>query len=146
MQFLKGALIGVVVLCGLAGCKTIPAQPSIEHSAISPSDLKPGDTAIITVELQDKFNIVERIEGKVKQDPSLTFRLRDDGVAPDAKAADGIWTLQVDVPFNAPPGDFDLSLTALNSSGDPILIHDENGEVVRLSTHFGLVIRYPESP
>lgn len=134
------------VISTTTGCNTVTRQPAIESAAITPSELGPGDSAIISVEIQDRFNIVERVEGVVAEDSSITFKLRDDGVSPDAKAQDDIWTLQVDVPFNAPPGDFEFSLTAYNSEGQAVLIRNAEGEVNPLTAKFGLVIVYPQKP
>ena len=91
------------LLAALAGCATSSRQPSMKEARIQPEHLEPGDTAIITVEVADRFNIVQRVEGLVKEDRTITFKLRDDGITPDKKAGDNIWTIQVDVPFNAPP-------------------------------------------
>lgn len=136
--------VSVLAVIALVGCSTVPKQPAIHSVAIAPEVLMPGETAIITAHVQDRFGIVHRIEGVVQEDPSITFKLKDDGVDPDKKEGDGIWTLQVDVPFNAPPGSFELDLTAYNSDGAPILIRDENGEVAPMATSFALEIRYPE--
>ncbi len=144
---MKRLAVCVAVVCVLAvlyGCNTFPNRPQVESAGIIPPELKPGDTAIIQATIQDRFEVVHRVEGVVKEDPTITFKLKDDGVAPDKEAGDGTWTLQVDVPFNAPPGDFELTLMAYNSDGDPVLIPDEDGEAIPLSATFGLVIRFPE--
>ncbi len=135
-------------VCGLAGalagCSTLPKQPEIKTAGITPPHLQPGDAAIIAVEIQDRFNIVHKVEGIVKEDTAIVFRLKDDGVAPDAKADDNIWTLQVDVPFNAPAGDFGLTLTAYDDKGQPILIDDANGDATPLAASFTLAIEWPK--
>ena len=128
----------------ISGCATAGRQPSMKGARIAPADLKPGDTAVITVEVQDRFGIVSRVEGVVKEDRTITFRLLDDGVAPDEKAEDGVWTIQVDVPFNAPPGEFEFEVVGYSDSGEVIVVRDEVGETAPLSISFGLVINYPE--
>lgn len=142
MRYAPFLMCGLV--CMLAGCSTLPKQPEIVSAGINPPQLQPGDAAIIAVEIQDRFNIVHKVEGVVKEDTAIIFRLKDDGVAPDAKADDNIWTLQVDVPFNAPAGDFGLTLTAYDDKGEPILIHDANGDAVPLSAAFGIAIQWPK--
>lgn len=132
------------LLAALAGCATSSRQPSMKEARIQPEHLEPGDTAIITVEVADRFNIVQRVEGLVKEDRTITFKLRDDGITPDKKAGDNIWTIQVDVPFNAPPGDFEFEVMAYNSEGEVIVVHDENDEAAPLSISFKLIIEYPE--
>lgn len=134
----------ISLLAALAGCATSSRQPSMKEARIQPEHLEPGDTAIITVEVADRFDIVQRVEGLVKEDRTITFKLRDDGITPDKKAGDNIWTIQVDVPFNAPPGDFEFEVMAYNSKGEAIVVHDENDEAAPLSISFKLVIEYPE--
>ena len=79
----------------------------------------------------------------IREDRTITFRLRDDGVDPDQEAGDDIWTIQVDVPFNAPPGDFEFEVTGYDSDGEVVVVSDENGEAAPLSISFSLVIQYP---
>lgn len=135
------ASMTLVVLA--TGCMSVPKRPAIFSAAIVPSDLKPGDSAIMTVEVRDKFGLIQRVEGIVKEDPTVVFELHDDGITPDDRAGDGIWSLQVDVPFNAPPGDFEVTVNAYNANGEPILITNEEGEVSPLMASFGLIIRFP---
>lgn len=136
-------LLTALLFAGV-GCATLPKAPEIVGGGIAPSTLAPGDTAIITVELQDRFEIVRRVEGVVKEDPSIVFELKDDGIPPDAAADDNTWTLQVDVPFNAPPGSFELDLHALNSDGEQVIIRDEAGEAAPLGVTYNLEIRYAD--
>ena len=139
VKYLLIALLFVAI-----GCATLPKAPEIVGGGIVPNALQPGDTAIITVEMQDKFEIVRRVEGVVTEDPTIVFDLKDDGIPPDAAADDNIWTLQVDVPFNAPPGSFELNLRALNSDGEPVIIRDEAGEAAPLGVTYKLDIRYAD--
>jgi len=120
-------------------------QPQIENAYILPDQLEPGDTAIVTVEVTDKFNVIDRIEGVVKEDRTITFNFQDAGVPPDETASDDIWTIQVDVPFNAPPGEFEFLVTAYDAEGNVIAVDDEQGEATALQTSFNLKITYPES-
>ena len=135
---------GALVAAALTGCTTAARQPSMKAGRILPEDLKPGDTATITVEVEDKYGVVSRVEGIVKEDRMITFELRDDGVPPDEESGDGVWTIQVDVPFNAPPGEFEFEIVGYSRTGEVIVVHDELNEAVPLSTSFGLVIQYPE--
>ncbi len=136
-------LTGVAALLG-AGCATINGQPEMKSAYIMPQDLQPGDSAVITVEIVDKFDIVERVEGVVKEDRTITFKFRDNGVPPDDTAGDGVWTIQVDVPFNAPPGEFEFEVVAYDADGEVIVVDDEAGEATPLATSFNLEIHYPE--
>jgi hypothetical protein len=116
----------------------------MHEATISQPELKPGDTAIVTVKVDDRFGIVDRVEGVVAEDGTILFRLRDDGVDPDAQAGDGIWTIKVEVPFNAPPGEFHFTLYAYDNENNRILILDDMGETAPLSSSFDLRIVVPE--
>ncbi len=127
-----------------AGCNTLAKQPEIKAALIAPEALGPGESAIITLEVVDKHAVIDRIVGVVKEDPRISFRLQDDGAAPDKKAADGVWTLQVDVPFQAPPGEFVLEFTAYRSDGIAVPVRDAAGEVTTLQASVPVVIRYAQ--
>ena len=134
----------VVVVAMVGGCAT-GARPQVKTGLITPADLKPGESAVITVELQDKYKVVKRLEGTVVQNPDIAFELRDDGAAPgDEKADDGIWSLKVDVPFQAPPGDYQLDLTAYNDKGDKVMVRDKDGNTVPLTVSIPVRIQLPQ--
>lgn len=138
-------LLLAVVLVVVSGCNTLSKQPRITEAAIEPQPLKPGDSAVITLAVKDKNEIIDRIEGVVLEDPRLTFKLRDDGEAPDAKAEDNVWSMQVDVPFQAPPGEFRLEFTAFDKTGTPISVRDKNKRVMPLQQVLPLQIVYAEN-
>jgi hypothetical protein len=119
-------------------------QPSMGAASILPHDLKPGDTAVVTVKIQDKFHVVKRVEGVVKEDRTITFHFTDDGTPPDDKAGDGVWTIQVDVPFNAPPGRFEFEVSGYDERGEMVVVDDKRGESTPLTSAVSLEIRFPE--
>ena len=161
-RVVAGAAILLVVLA-LAGCQTIRKQPGFRDALVSPAGLQPGTTAreelplgedvdsvlhpgdsgVITVNLKDPHNVVAQVAGVVKEYPGIEFRLRDDGVAPDTRSNDDIWSMQVDVPFMAPPGTFTLVLTAYNIHGEEVRIRTDQG-VEPLQTTCVFAIEYPE--
>lgn len=125
------------------GCNTLRG-PSFEEARISPEVLHPGDEgATVLLKVADRNHIIDRIEGIVQEDPRFTFRPRDDGKAPDEKAGDGVWTLQVDVPFNAPSGEFTLEFTAYRGDGLPITVRGDDGQIKPLSIVVPVAITYP---
>ena len=124
----------------LAGCTTIPKRPELLSAEIIPNALKPGDSAVVRVAFQDRFSIIDHVHGQIPEDPSIVFRLRDNGIDPDEMANDDVWTLLVDVPFNAPAGEFSLELTAYNSDDRPILVQNSYREVEPLKTSVTLTI------
>lgn len=129
-----------VVVC--AGCTTAGRYPKLIEPAIVPAELKAGETAVITVRVADRHNIVRRVEGVVREDPTVKLKLRDDGKAPDEKEGDGIWTLQVDAPFQAPVGQFNVDLTAYRADGTPVPIRQE-GHKQPLAVTIPVTIRTP---
>ncbi len=135
-----------VFLAGLlaVGCQTISGQPDLRRAEISPATLRPGDSAIITVEVDDRHDVIDRIEGFVQGYPQIVLRLRDDGVEPDEVANDGIWTMRVDVPyeFEGPPGSFVLEFAAYRADGLPVELRDSDGEVTPLTKTIPLEISY----
>ena len=133
-----------VVLLGLGmGCVTQARQPKLSEAMITPARLKPGDTALITVRLDDRHGIVGRVQGVVNEDTQLVFELHDDGEKGDVKAGDGIWSLWVDVPFLAPKGEFQFELTAYDSKGRPIPVRDLERGTVPLTATFTATVDYP---
>jgi hypothetical protein len=138
--------IAIASVAATAGCASMHGQPRIESAYILPDQLQPGDTAVITVKVTDKFGVVNRLEGVVKEDQTITFDFQDSGVPPDDEAGDGIWTIQVDVPFNAPPGTFEFEVTAYTADGDIVVVDDEQGEANPLKSSFTLEIEYPDEP
>lgn len=127
----------------LTGCNTLSGQPKITRAAIDPEVLEPGSAAVITLSLKDKQDVVERIEGVVLEDPRITFHLRDDGESPDEKAGDNVWSMLVDVPFQAPPGQFRLEFTAFSADGIPVSIRDDAGNVTVLQQTVLINIQFP---
>jgi len=138
-----GLLTFVVLIGMLVGCNTAGRQPKLENAVISPAELKPGETAIISVNVVDRHDVVKRVEGLVQEEPSIRLKLRDDGSEPDAKAGDNVWTLQVDVPEQAPPGTFMLELMAYRSDGTPVPVRDAERRVVNLAVPLPVVIGNP---
>ena len=142
MKGMNRALALLAVLVVLAGCSTFGRRPKLYDAMIAPAQLKPGDTAVVTVHVADKHNIVKRVEGVVREDQRIKLKLRDDGQSPDAKAWDRVWSLEVDVPFQAPPGSFNLDLTAYRADGTPVPVK-RKGKAVPLTVTVPISIGAP---
>lgn len=142
----RWCVAATIAACAGAGCATMTSQPKMGAAEILPKDLKPGDSAVVTVTIHDKFQVVKRVEGVVKEDRTIKFQFKDDGVPPDAKARDGIWTIQVDVPFNAPPGQFVFEVSGYDERNEVVVVDDKRRESVPLTSTVSLTIRYPEEP
>jgi len=124
----------------VAGCNTMGAQPSLERAQMSPSQLTPGGSALITVEPRDRDGIIHRIEGRILEDPRQELVLNDEGRDGDLVAGDGIWSLEVDVPPSALGGNYTVEFTAFRRDGTPVPIRDQAGNVSPLTTIIPIVI------
>jgi len=143
MKRFAGVFAAFIIALAGVGCNTMGRQPKLQNATIEPAALKPGDSAVITVSVVDKYKIVQRVVATVVEDQRMKFKLRDDGTAPDAKAGDGIWTYPVKVPFMAPPGNFTLEITAYNSKGEAITVRKGGKETGPLTAETAWVIEYP---
>ncbi len=127
-----------------AGCNTGNRVPALQNAMVSPPALRPGDRALITVELRDKTEIVSEVVAIVREDPRLKLPLVDDGTGPDAKADDGVWTTEVVVPFNAPSGEFTLDIRGYGADGEVIPVPNDQGNAVPLGAETQISIALPE--
>lgn len=143
MKRFAGVLAAFVFVAAVSGCNTMGRQPKLENATINPAALKPGDNAAITVKVVDKHKIVQRVVATVTEDQRMKFKLRDDGIAPDEKAGDGVWSYSVRVPFMAPPGNFTLEITAYNEKGDAINVKKGQKEIGPLTATCTWSITYP---
>ncbi len=132
------------ILIAFPGCNSLSKQPRITNASINPNILKPGESAVITLAVKDRHRIVTRLEGVIADAPDTTFALRDDGVSPDEKAGDNVWSMQVDVPFQAPPGEFKLEFTAYDKNGTPITVRTKEEGVVPLKETLMVRIEYTQ--
>lgn len=143
MKRFAGVSAAVLFALAMTGCNTMGRQPKLQNATINPAALKPGDSATITVKVVDKHKIVQRVVATVAEDQRMKFKLRDDGLPPDEKAGDGIWSYSVRVPFMAPPGNFTLEITAYNAKGDAINVKKGQKEVGPLTASCTWSIEYP---
>ena len=135
------SLCGVALIC--AGCTTHLDQPRLVGAVMTPNELKPGDAALVTVQVHDPYNIVDTVEGRILEDTTIDFHFNDNGKEGDTVANDGIWTMKVEAPFNAPPGNFTFEISAYNKSGELLVVLDENKEAAPMATEVELKIVYP---
>jgi len=141
MARIAARILMVVAMLAGAGCATVSRQPVMRDAELSVPELKPEETTLLTVKVKDKYAIVKRVEGVVREDTRIKIKLNDTGEFGDVKAGDGIWSRQVDVPFHAAPGEFTLDITAYNSKGDPVAVRDKQGDVKPLATTCKVVIK-----
>jgi len=138
------ALLACAASLFMAGCNSLGGVPEFVSAGIDPVTLHPGDTALVTVQVKDKNDIIASIAGVIEEEPSRKLKLHDDGQEGDVKAGDGIWSLAVQVPLQAPPGAFNLTFTAYRSDGVPVPIRGADGTIEPLAVHMPLVISLKE--
>ncbi|GMW00341.1 MAG: hypothetical protein AMXMBFR84_14790 [Candidatus Hydrogenedentota bacterium] len=143
MKHFAFLLAGLMVASFGSGCNTLGRQPQMSEAAIVPAALKPGESAVISAKITDKQRIVDRVVAIVKEDTRMKLMLKDDGLAPDAKAGDGVWTVEVEVPFMAAPGKYTLEITAFNREGGVINVKQADKSEGPLVAVTELVINYP---
>ncbi len=137
-----GTILAVAAV--LTGCNTLSGVPKIESAAVTPEPITPGTTAMITVKVKDRQSIIDRVEGVVTEDERITLRLQDDGVPPDEAAGDGVWSLMVELPAQAPTGDFEIVFTAYRGDGIAVPVRNEAGQVVPLQAKLALAIQHAQ--
>ena len=142
MKHIAGGLVVLLLLVGLAGCNTLARRPQLKNATLAPSELKPGESAVLSVEVRDRHDVVRKVEGAVREDPSIKFKLHDDGQMPDRKPGDHTWSLQVDVPFQAPAGNYTFDLTAYRSDGTPVPVR-AHGKTAPLTATLPVIIKTP---
>ncbi len=135
--------LALVLMLASVGC-AYGRKPVMRDAVVSPSSLQPGESALITVKLNDRYGIVDSVVAVVREDTRVRLPLRDDGTLGDVEAGDDVWSLQVDVPFQAPPGDFTLDIVAFRSDGEPITVSRNDGGDVPLAATATVSIFYPE--
>ncbi len=145
--------LALIATLALAGCNTLGRQPRLDQAGVQPAVLAPGDSAVISVKVSDKYGIIKNVQAEVKgeqtaQEPEnrVIIHLYDNGEAPDAKSGDGIWTSSMlDVPLNAPSGQFTFLISAYNEQGSVVIVSTEQGDAP-LETPCQVEIKYPAEP
>lgn len=137
--------LGAILLAAvLFGCNPEHRQPRFQNAQLIPPVLVPGTTGLITVELVDSYKVVQSVRGRLREDQRVTFVLNDQGENGDTKAGDDIWSLKVDVPFQAPPGDYTLELGAFDADNQPVRVDDPDGNTVPLTTTLDISVNYEQ--
>lgn len=146
MKSILASLSLITLILGGVACQSTNKAPAMRDAVITPSALRPGESAVISVKINDRHNIVDSVMAVVKEDPRVKLKLRDDGIEPDVEAEDDVWTLKVDVPFKAPPGNFTLIIGAYRADGQPIVVHEREAGDVPLAATATVAIRYDDTP
>ena len=96
------------------------AGPGLSDAKIEPATVKPGGHVIITVAAADPAKAMAKLEAIVTEYPVMKLPLNDAGQGDDKTAGDGIYTLGLTVPEEAPAGTYHLEISALDAAGNAI--------------------------
>lgn len=138
-----GLIVAGLTLVCLAGCNTLARQPQLKDAAITPAELKANERGAITVRVVDRHHIVKRLEGTIKEEPKAKLKFRDDGVDEDKAAGDGIWTYRFKVDPAYPVGQYNLTITAYRSDGQPVSVKREDKSKGPLTVTLPITLKAP---
>lgn len=120
---MKNGAIGLMFLLAtlvLFGCNTLSRQPQLKDPVITPTVLKPDAEGLVKVQVTDRYHIVRKVEGTLREISNAKVSFRDDGLGRDEKAGDQIWTYAFHVALTMPPGEYHMEVTALRADGTPV--------------------------
>lgn len=117
------------IMTGEESGETVPApasQPSEEPAplgfqgaSVQPAAAKVGETVLFTARVSDPDHVVDTVALTVGD---ITFDLFDNGANGDAKAMDGAWSRNYELPASLAPGEHVASITAYDVNGDAVKI------------------------
>jgi hypothetical protein len=113
-----------ILYAGCAGQKL-----AMVDAGVKPLEVAPGDSALISVQVIDPENVVDSVTVTVDEYPEITLDLYDDGTEGDVTANDGVYSIEFEVPFEAPPGEFHWTFNAYDADGEELKIETEAGPV-----------------
>ncbi len=115
-------LMVLVVITGCAG-----QQLAMMDARSDPAKLSPGDESIICVRVIDTQGVVAAVTATVREYPAISLDLNDSGEEGDKVAGDGVWSIAFDIPYEAPPGEYNWDFEAFDADGDPVKITTKEG-------------------
>ena len=95
-------------------------------------NIKAGEKGILSVNVIGTESKIAKISMVVREAPDYIFELNDNGEKGDVKAKDGIWSAEVNVPYDA-FGKYTLDCVLYDSDGNPIMTKSENGKETKLT-------------
>jgi hypothetical protein len=101
------------------------AAAGLSKAAAAPAKVRPGDVALISVQVSDPDRQVDTLGATAPRIEGVDFDLYDNGRYGDKKAKDGTWSYVLTIPANVPPGNYALTLLAYDANGDPLQTADK---------------------
>jgi hypothetical protein len=119
------ASVFLMMLISCSGTKL-----AMEEAMVDPPKVEAGDQAIITVKVVDKDVVVDRVTATVREYPEIVLELSDKGENGDKTIGDGIWSYQIDVPWETNPGVYNWDFNAYDKEGKKLKITNDDGNEV----------------
>ncbi len=101
------------------------SRPQLTLLKIDPPVVKAGEKERVEVKVVDPHHKVHRLVLHVLDYPGYDFPLNDSGRYGDKKAGDGVWTVLVPVPWDAPAQDYSVAIVAYDKNGRKIPVKNE---------------------
>ncbi len=118
---MKRLLIFAVPVCVLL-LSSCTSELIVQQTSVSPAELKVGEQGLITVSLKGPKDGVQKVIATVREESSFTFPLNDSGTDGDVKAGDNIWSYQIAVPYEAPPGTYNVEISVYDKDGNELVV------------------------
>lgn len=136
----SAALVGLSLVL-FSGCATTK-QPALTEAKIVPARLAPGEGAVICVRVIDPEGVIDVVTATVREYAEIALDLEDNGAEGDQVAGDGVWTVAVEVPGGAPPGQYTWGFEAYDTGGNLIKVTTETGETITLTAEASVEITF----
>ncbi len=95
--------------------------------------VKAGENGIISVKVDDTENKIARISVTPRGYPDYVFELNDNGELGDEYAKDEIWSMEINIPYDAPAGIYNLDCEFYDSDGNPVMTKSNDGKETKLT-------------
>ena len=116
-------LMVLVLIIGCAGQRLL-----MMDAATDPVKVSPGDVATVRVKVVDTKGVVASVTATVREAPEIVLDLNDNGEEGDKVAGDGIWSMDIDIPWDAPAGMYNWDFEAFDADRVPVYIKVEGKE------------------
>jgi hypothetical protein len=127
-------LILVTIIAGCSG------SLALKDAIVVPAKVAPGDAATVQVKVEDPDGVVTDVTATVREYPQMVLDLKDDGKGVDEVADDGIWSVNIDVPFETQKGTYNWDFKAYDVNGKVLKITHDDGKEVTLKAEAAVVV------
>ncbi len=116
-------LMTLVLVFGCAGQRLM-----MMDAAMDPVKVSPGDVATVRVKVVDTKGVVASVTATVREAQEIVLDLNDNGEEGDEVAGDGIWSMDIDIPWDAPAGTYNWDFEAFDADRVPLTVKVEGKE------------------